>query len=132
MDNSSFNLEDVSQILIGAAVLAVPIAFSEEAWLMGETLKWSNIAMVTLISMAFLTIYVYQSIFQGNIRFRIMTYVARIVLTYLITVFVVALILYALDKLPVLTDPTTALKRIIIITLPASMGGVIIDSFDKE
>jgi uncharacterized membrane protein len=32
------NLEDISQIIIGAAVMAIPIAFSEELWIFGETL----------------------------------------------------------------------------------------------
>jgi uncharacterized membrane protein len=34
--NLSFNLEDASQVAIGAFALAVPISFSEEAWKLGE------------------------------------------------------------------------------------------------
>ena len=29
-------------------------------------------------------------------------------------------------------DPITSLKRIIVITMPASMGAIVVDSFDKE
>jgi hypothetical protein len=44
----------------------------------------------------------------------------------------VALVLLSLDKFPVISDPVIALKRLIIITMPASMGAIIVDSFDKE
>ncbi|MEH6453698.1 MAG: DUF2391 domain-containing protein, partial [Psychromonas sp.] len=39
----SFNMEDVSQIFVGAFALAVPISFSEEAWKLGETLPFANL-----------------------------------------------------------------------------------------
>jgi len=48
------------------------------------------------------------------------------------TAFVVALVLFCLNKLPIIDDPITALKRIIVITMPASMGAIVVDSFDKE
>jgi hypothetical protein len=34
--------------------------------------------------------------------------------------------------MPILEEPLIALKRIIILSFPASMGGVIVDGFDKE
>jgi len=37
-----------------------------------------------------------------------------------------------LPKFPILTDPLIALKRMIVITMPASMGAIIVDSLDKE
>ena len=48
------------------------------------------------------------------------------------TMLVVGLVLLCLDKLPMLDDPITSLKRIIVITMPASMGAIVVDSFDKE
>ena len=44
----------------------------------------------------------------------------------------VALVLLSLNKFPVMLDPVIALKRLIIITMPASMGAIIVDGFDKE
>lgn len=49
-----------------------------------------------------------------------------------IAALVVSLVLIAFDKFPLLTEPVIALKRLIIITMPASMGAIIVDSFDKE
>lgn len=67
-----FNLEDMSQIMIGAFALAVPVSFSEEAWNLGPSLP------------------------------------------------------------PLISEPIIAIKRLIVITMPASMGAIIVDGFDKE
>jgi len=130
--NLSFNLEDASQVAIGAFALAVPISFSEEAWRLGETLPFSNLILVFVLSVLFLSLYAYESVFQANIKYRIPVFLIRIVIAYLITALIVSLVLIALDKFPLLSEPVIALKRLILISMPASMGGIIADSFDKE
>jgi len=40
--------------------------------------------------------------------------------------------LMCLNKFPLLTDPTVAIKRLIVVAMPASMGAIVVDSFDKE
>lgn len=65
----------------------------------------------------------------SNIESR---YLIRIVIAYFIAALVVSLVLIALDKFPLLTEPAIAIKRLIIVTMPASMGAIIVDSFDKE
>lgn len=128
----SFNAEDAGQIFVGAFALAVPISFSEEAWKLGETLPTQNLLLLLTLSIVFLTLYTYQSVFLKEIKNREMIFVLRIVIAYLMTAFVVALVLFCLHKLPFIDDPITALKRIIVITMPASMGAIVVDSFDKE
>ena len=130
--NWSFNLEDASQVTIGAFALAVPISFSEEAWRIGETLPVTNLLLVFVLSVTFLSFFAYGSVFQGNIKYRVPVFVVRIIIAYLIAALVVALVLYSLNKLPLTTEPVIALKRLIVITMPASMGAIIVDSFDKE
>ncbi|MDC5808354.1 DUF2391 domain-containing protein, partial [Vibrio europaeus] len=49
-----------------------------------------------------------------------------------ITALVVMLVLFCINKLPLLTEPLVAIKRVIIISMPASMGAIFVDSFDKE
>lgn len=132
MRNLSFNLEDASQVIIGAFTLAVPISFSEEAWRMGETLPVTNLALMLVMSVLFLAFFTYQSVFQADIRDRAFVYLARIVIAYGLTALVVGLILLALNKFPLMSDPLTAIKRLVIIAMPASMGAIIVDSFDKE
>jgi uncharacterized membrane protein len=128
----SFNMEDASQVFVGAFALAVPISFSEEAWRLGDTLPYSNLLMLFTFSVLFLGIFTYQSVFQKNIKSRLFVFIFRIVIAYIMTAFVVCLVLLCLDKFPLLTDPVTAIKRMIVITMPASMGAIVVDSFDKE
>ena len=128
----SFNLEDASQVAIGAFALAVPISFSEEAWRLGETLPFANLLMLFVLSITFLGFFAYESVFQGDIKYRIPVFLWRIAIAYAITAIIVALVLISLNKFPLLTDTLVALRRLIVITMPASMGAIIVDSFDKE
>ncbi len=127
-----FNLEDASQVLVGAFALAVPISFSEEAWRLGESLPMTNLLMLLSLSVIFLSFFAYQSVFQSRIRHRVSIFIFRVFIAYSIAAVVVALVLLCLDKLPLLTEPLVAFKRVIVITMPASMGAIVVDSFDKE
>lgn len=128
----SFNLEDASQVAIGAFALAVPISFSEEAWQLGETIPLVNLAAIFLLSVFFLGLFAFGSVFQGNIKYRVPVFLWRIAIAYFVAALVVSLVLLALDKFPLLTDTALAIKRLIVITMPASMGAIIVDGFDKE
>jgi uncharacterized membrane protein len=130
--NLSFNLEDASQVTIGAFALAVPVSFSEEAWKLGETLPLTNLLLIFVLSIVFLSFFAYESVFQGNIKSRVSVFLIRIIIAYIIAALVVSLVLIALNKFPLLTEPVISLKRLIVITMPASMGAIIADSFDKE
>jgi uncharacterized membrane protein len=88
--------------------------------------------MLFILSVLFLSLFTYQNVFQGNVKSRLAVFFFRIVVAYLMTVLVVGLVLLCLDKLPLLGDPLISLKRIMIITMPASMGAIVVDSFDKE
>lgn len=128
----SFNLEDASQVAIGAFALAVPISFSEEAWQLGETIPLVNLVAIFLLSVFFLGLFAFGSVFQGNIKYRVPVFLWRIAIAYFVAALVVSLVLLALDKFPLLTDTALAIKRLIVITMPASMGAIIVDGFDKE
>lgn len=130
--NLNINLEDLSQITIGAFAFAVPISFSEEAWKLGETLPFSNLLLLFILSICFLSFYAYESIFQGNIKKRYFVFVFRIIFAYLMALCVVILILTSINKFPLTTEPIIALKRLIVIGMPASMGAIIVDGLDKE
>ncbi|GGY93103.1 MULTISPECIES: DUF2391 family protein [Shewanella] len=130
--NFYFNSEDLGQISIGAFALSVPIAFSQEAWDLAASLPMGNLLLVVGLSLGFIALYAYQSVFQARIRSRILVFLLRIILAYTLTLVVVSIVLLALDKWPLLTEPYLALKRTLLIAMPASMGAIIVDSFDKE
>ncbi len=128
----SINTEDIIQIAIGAFALAVPISFTEEAWKMSITLPFFNLLLVFVLSVTFLGIYAYYSVFQKQVSKRYDIFILRIVIAYFISALVVALVLLALNKLPIIDEPIIALKRLILIAMPASMGAIVVDSFNKE
>lgn len=70
--------------------------------------------------------------FQSDVKRRVLAFVLRIIIAYLLTLFVVALVLFTLDKFPLESEPLLAFKRLILIAMPASMGAIVVDSFDKE
>jgi uncharacterized membrane protein len=126
------NLEDVIQVIVGSSALSLPVAFAEESWNLSRTLPMINIVLLIILSLVFINLYSIHSIFQGDIKNRVSFFLARTVIDYLITLAVVSLILLALNKLPLITEPIITFKRVIILSFPASMGGVVVDGFDKE
>ena len=126
------NLEDISQICIGAFALAVPISFSEEAWRLGDSLPSFNLLLIVILSLIFIAFFAYQNVFQARISGRVVAFIFRIITAYIVTGFVVALVLFAIDKFPLSTEPLIAIKRLVIISMPASMGAIVVDGLDKE
>jgi uncharacterized membrane protein len=126
------NFEDIIQVVVGACALSVPVAFSEEAWNMGRTLPVANIIVIVVLSLLFVNLYSFHNIFQGRITHRIFIFFARTVIDYSITLLVVVVVLSALDHLPIFSEPWVAVRRVVVLSFPASMGAVVVDSFDKE
>lgn len=88
--------------------------------------------MIFILSVCFLSFYAYESVFQGNIEYRTAIFVLRVIIAYIVSGIVVSLVLLSIDKFPLLSDQIISLKRLIIITMPAPMGAIVVDSFDKE
>lgn len=132
MSKDTINIEDIIQVIVGSSALTIPVAFSEESWRLSETLPTLNLIIVILLSLIFINIYSFQGIFQGQIKHRLSHFVLRTIIDYGVTFIVVFIILFALNRMPLLEEPMIAFKRIIILSFPASMGGVIVDGFDKE
>jgi len=72
------NTGDIIQIAISAFALAVPISFTQEAWKMSVTLSLYNLLLVFLLSVTFLSIYAYYSVFQGEVSKRYHIFILRI------------------------------------------------------
>lgn len=133
MNNSNaINLEDIIQVVVGASALSVPVAFSEESWSLGRTLPLQNVVLLVGLSLLFINLYSFMSIFQGKVRHRLVTFLSRTMVDYGVTLVVVMIVLLALNHMPLISEPVVAIKRIFILAFPASMGAVVVDSFDKE
>lgn len=132
MKFKKIDFEDLSQLIIGASVLSVPIAFTEEAWNLSKTIPMLNLGIIVILTLCFIALYAFKGIFQGHIKERKATFVKRILIGYSVTLVVVVIVLFALNKFPISHEPLIAFKRVIIISFPASMGAIVVDSFDKE
>lgn len=123
-----FKPRDIMQVIIGSALLAIPVSLTEEAWNLGETLPVSNVAMIAAISMVLISVFVYYNFYRVTLKGYELDFIKRIIGTYLISLLVVALILTLIDKCPWGIDNSLAIKRIIIVAFPAAMSGTLSDT----
>lgn len=119
---------DLLEVIVGASILSVPIAFTEEVWNMGDQLAWSNISALTFIGILFLGVFNYAISYGKRFKLYRKEYVKRVVTTYLLSVLIIGLLLTVVDKCPWFTDFDIALKRVLIGAFPASMSATVADS----
>ncbi len=119
---------DLTQILVGASVLAIPVGFTEEVWTLGSELPVTNVVGLSIISLAFIALYVYFTFYRdlfAQFRFE---YVKRVLAIYFLTLVVVASLLTIIQGAPWAAEPTVAIKRVVIVAFPASMSAALSDS----
>jgi len=122
-----FHPRDVMQILTGAVILAIPVGLTEETWKLGETLPLANVLMLSLLSLLFLATFIYYNYYRGHMRHHWFEFVKRTISTYLLSLFVVAIILTIIEKAPWDINTLLAVKRTIIVALPASLSAAVVD-----
>ena len=123
-----FKPRDIMQVIIGSAILAIPVSLTEEAWNLGALLPQVNIVLIALLSLVFISVFVYFNFYKVTLKGFVFEFVKRVLGTYLISLLVVALILTLLQKCPWETDYVLAIKRIIIVAFPAAMSGTLSDT----
>ena len=126
-----FEGKDVAQVFIGSLLLSTPFMVTEEVWSLGKQLSIvSAIALVilSLISLIVLIYYTrYQTVRTTDGRIPKIEFLKRIFGSYFLTLVIVATLLTIIGKAPWSIDYMTALKRTILIGLPASLGGAAAD-----
>ena len=123
-----FKLKDVLQVVVGASILSIPVSFTEEVWNLGEKLPLNNILGLLLISVIFVSAFVFFNFYKGNIKGHYFDFLKRAIFTYLISFGVVCILLTLIEKAPWQTDWLLAFKRAVIVALPASMAATIVDT----
>jgi len=122
-----FHLKDVLQVIIGASILAIPVGFTEETWNLGQTLPLINIIGILLLSLLFISIFVYYNYYENHIKTHWDELIKRIFSTYLFSFIVVAAILTLIQRTPWTTDLLLAFKRSVLVAFPASMSASVAD-----
>ena len=124
-----FHLKDVLQVLIGASILAIPVGFTKEVWELGSSLPTLNIFIFLFLSLIFISLFTYYHYHKEHgLKKHPQHFIKRVVLTYILAFFVVAVILSLIQKTPWQTDWILAFKRIVLVTFPASMSGAVADT----
>ena len=123
-----FKPRDVIQVGVGAALLAIPVSLTEEAWNLGASLPLDNIVYIALLSLAFISIFVFFNYYRTMIRGHVLDFLKRVLGTYIISMLVVAMILTLIEKCPWGVDNILAIKRVVIVAFPAAMSGTLSDT----
>jgi uncharacterized membrane protein len=122
-----FRPRDLMQVLVGASILAVPVAFTEETWNLGQNLPLTNILGILGLSLIFISSFVYYNFYRHNIKGNLGEFVKRTLSIYIVSFAVVALLLTLIERAPWTTDKLLAFKRVVLIAFPASMSAAVSD-----
>lgn len=123
-----FRPRDLMQVIVGASILAVPVAFTEETWNLGESLPTKNVLLLSFLSLFFIAGFVYFNFYRFNFKEHKLEYFKRVISVYFFSLLVVGLILSIIQKCPWGQDNLLALKRIMIVAFPASMSAAVSDT----
>jgi uncharacterized membrane protein len=118
--------QDLVQLFAGALMLATPIAVTEEVWDLGESLSAGNILLIAGLSFLVNAFFVKILFYPGDLPGYRFEYFKRIVASYSIALLTALLLLELFDK-GLIDDPVVALKRAVIIALPASFAATAVD-----
>ncbi|MGB5226176.1 MAG: DUF2391 family protein [Arenicellales bacterium] len=127
-NHKHFRLHDVSEFVVGSVLLAFPVAITEEVWNLGKELStFSTLAIVSL-SLFFLAWFATHTFYNSDLHSHRVEIFLRVISVYCVTLIVAALILGLFSQFPLLTEPAVAMKRMVIVALPASFCATVVDS----
>jgi len=109
-------------------VLAVPVAFTEETWSLGEELPLLNVLMLSGLSLVFIGLFVYLNFYRYMLKANIGEYLKRVGSIYFFSLLVVGGLMTIIQRCPWGVDNIIAIKRILIVAFPASMSASLSDS----
>jgi len=123
-----FRPRDLMQIIVGASILAVPVAFTEETWNLGAQLPLANVLALSVLSLLFIAFFVYFNFYRFVFKGHILEYCKRVVAIYVFSLLVVGVLLTIIQKCPWGTNNLLAVKRMLIVAFPASMSAAVSDT----
>ncbi len=121
---------DTLKILVGASMLAIPTALTEEVWNLGKVLSWTNVTLMLVVEYVIIAAFIILESYKDHKRVYLREESKRVLAILLLSGGIVGLFLALADQLPLLTDSSVALKRVIIGMLPASMSATVLDSLN--
>ena len=118
---------DLMQVIIGASILAVPVAFTEETWRLGEKLPLFNVVLLSGLSLVFIALFVYFNFYRFVFKENLFSFLCRVAGIYIFSLLVVGALLTIIQKCPWGVNNILAIKRMLIVAFPASMSAAVSD-----
>jgi len=125
------DIQDLSEIVLGSVLLAFPISVTEEVWNMGKELSLLGMIVIILLSLTFIAWFAYHAYYQSVVDTHRGDFIMRVLSIYIITLIVASLILSLFGQFPILSDSMVAIKRMVIVALPASFCATVVNSLRK-
>jgi hypothetical protein len=69
-EDSPFDRRDLTEIVVGACALAVPLAVTEEVWDLGKEIHLVNALLIVAVSYGVVAFFVREHFYQGNLEER--------------------------------------------------------------
>ena len=63
-----FRPKDVLQVIVGATLLAIPVGYTEETWNLGEALPLFNVLGFLILSLIFISAFVYYNYYREKMK----------------------------------------------------------------
>jgi uncharacterized membrane protein len=123
---------DVAEIVVGSCVLAFPVSVTEEVWAISETLPASRVLYMSSWSLLFIAVFTYHRYFSGRLRGHVARFVFRVCAVYFVTMISSASILWALNHLTTVETVGIAIKRVLIVSFPASFAATVVDGMSRD
>ena len=123
-----FMPRDLMQVIVGASILAVPVAFTEETWRLGETLPLLNTLILSAVSLLFISMFVYFNFYRFAFRGHGREYGKRVLSIYILSLVVVGAVLTVIQQAPWMSDTILAAKRTLIVAFPSAMSAAVSDA----
>ena len=123
---SEFRLADVGQLLVGAFIMALPLAFTEEVWDLGRDLSHGRVLVIFLVSVLTLALFVWTLFYQGEGDHYRGHFLKRVTAAYIVTFCVALFLMILVDKAP-LDDLWLTFSRTVIVAFPASFSATAVD-----
>ena len=124
-----FRVQDIVKMIVGATLIAIPLSYTQEAWVLAEELHIFNIFILWIISFVFIVSFMYFNIYRHHLSGHVFEFIKRVIGLYLISFCVSAIFLTAIDKVPWSFDLILSIKRILLVAIPASISAAITDLF---
>ena len=113
---------DVIQIIVGSMLLTIPVGLTQEVWDLGVSMSLGRVLGLTVFSFAAILLFVYFNFYRNLLKQYLSEYLKRVLVIYGVSFLIVAGMLTFIDKAPWGVNNLLAIKRVLLVTFPASLS----------